>query len=130
MWDLRTRTARPAAQLPISPFHLAYSDDGSLLAAATHCDVVVWDVAANAPVWSFQEWHTEPVAGCCGIRGLFWSGARLVTIGVDGVVRLWDVGTKKQAVGFPLGAGGSALGTPTAGGGFLLLYWLLVQPAY
>ena len=129
-WNLRRRSARRMMELPIPPIHLAYSPNGSWIAASTHRKIVVWDVAANAPVWSFEELHQEPESRCYGINGLFWSGSRLVTMGVDGMVRLWDVGAKKQLRAYPMGAGDCCMGSATASGKRLLIAgsWNLSPP--
>jgi WD40 repeat protein len=67
---------------------VAYSPDGGWLATAgaSH-DVVLWDPATGAPLARLAG-HQREVIGVAVSR----DGARLVSGGVDGVVRWWDTG--------------------------------------
>lgn len=87
VWDVERDREVSKIRTPLSSFsNTRFSPDGQLV-ATTHQNVVrVWDVATGRPTHVLRG-HTSMV------RGLAFGpdGRRLVSIGQDSTVRVWDV---------------------------------------
>jgi WD40 repeat protein len=98
VWDLATRQARVFGTLPNFPEHLSFSPGARFLAAADFTGhIKVWEVASGEEHWSFRA-HTDPETKRVGVQGLAFhpDGSTLVTAGTDGMVRVWNVPSKKD----------------------------------
>src|SRR5262249_22751090 len=108
LWDVKTRTARPAVGVDFEIFHAGFSPDGRhVLAHGKHrtpeggwgsSAAQFWETAGGKPVGARMTWAT-PWPGNGYLRAAFRPDGRVVVIG--GQVRFWEVPTGK-----PLGVAG------------------------
>ncbi|MFH0899002.1 MAG: WD40 repeat domain-containing protein, partial [Pseudomonadota bacterium] len=121
LWDPRTGTLNGRLRARACFNSIAVSGDGSAVAAATESGLVyVWDGATSKLVAELRGHESES----WGIA--FAAGGRaLVTSGVDGTVRRWDLARKTGQImdrhdgaiwRLALSPDGSLLGTPSSDG--------------
>src|ERR1035437_852492 len=89
----------------VVPLGMAWSPDGSRLAARFHADeggqLRVWDLPTHKEIATITN-ADAGLHGDRGFRSLAWSpdGRLLATAGLDSAVRLWDIETKQCLLTF------------------------------
>ena len=104
LWDPDSREVTLLGQHYSFPEQLAFSPNRQWLASCNGEGVKVWDLGRRREHWSFPA-HADRVNGRVGVKGCAFrpDNRTLVTAGVDGMVRFWDVLTKGE--GEPLKGG-------------------------
>ena len=84
LWDVASGTELPFAQkLPFDIYGIAYSADGTMLAASgnSHANTVLWDVASGKQIHDFQGYNTYG----------FGPDGTVMLVGDIDTVALWDM---------------------------------------
>eukprot|EP01062_Namystynia_karyoxenos_P063131 TRINITY_DN55951_c0_g1_i1.p1 TRINITY_DN55951_c0_g1~~TRINITY_DN55951_c0_g1_i1.p1 ORF type:complete len:934 (+),score=371.71 TRINITY_DN55951_c0_g1_i1:80-2803(+) len=69
---------------------LAVTPDGSAMASGgTDCDIVWWDVPAQDPLFRLRG-HKQAIVGLALLGAAQHDQRRLVSLGAEGIVRVWD----------------------------------------
>ncbi len=85
------------------PSRVMFAGGGSMLAAAdSRGHVIVWNLCSRTVYWDYDT-PAHPVTKRIGIRGFadHPDGARLVTVGLDSIVRVSDINQRKIVTSFP-----------------------------
>ena len=105
LWDLATGTDYADLEHESQVTSVAYSPDGKSLASTSAKVVTLWDPASGAPT-AVLEGHADWV----GAVAFSPDGATLASqSGWDGLVRLWDVETRRTVASIENTRGGSAM---------------------
>src|SRR6185295_16151288 len=102
LWEARDGRELHSFELQVEVLGVAFNRDGKQLAAGTvpgrsvgnvgQGHAVVWDIASRTQIATLHG-HSS------GIHAVaFDKEGRLATAGIDGLVKIWDVGTREALV--------------------------------